>query len=149
MNTLSFPCFLSLDHVCCQSIYASENPLPVGSNVTLYSQAVVTTGVWMFETNLIVMIFPGSIIIHDTWRDRVSYNSTSSALTIKSLRLGDSGLYTLQTVNSFRGQLTLSVQGRNIFSFIFHVYTLTQLHAYVLQMHNEYSSVSKQNLLTC
>ncbi|GAA6229631.1 carcinoembryonic antigen-related cell adhesion molecule 5-like [Lates japonicus] len=98
------------DHVCCQSIYASENPLPVGSNVTLYSQAVVTTGVWMFETNLIVMIFPGSIIIRDTWRDRVSYNATNSALTIKSLRLGDSGLYTLQTVNSFHGQLTLSVQ---------------------------------------
>ncbi|KAE8289019.1 Carcinoembryonic antigen-related cell adhesion molecule 5 Carcinoembryonic antigen [Larimichthys crocea] len=42
-----------------QSIYASENPLPVGSNVTLFSQTSVTLGAWMFN-DIIVMITPSS-----------------------------------------------------------------------------------------
>ncbi|XP_042345094.1 carcinoembryonic antigen-related cell adhesion molecule 5-like [Plectropomus leopardus] len=91
-------------------IYASENPLPVGSTVTLFSQENVTTGAWLFDNDIIVIIFPGDQIIGDSWRARVTFNSTSSALTIRSLQLEDSGVYTLQAVNSFRAQLTLSVQ---------------------------------------
>ncbi|XP_051262576.1 carcinoembryonic antigen-related cell adhesion molecule 1 isoform X2 [Dicentrarchus labrax] len=93
-----------------QNIYASENPLPVGSNVTLFSRINVTTGAWMFNSNIIVMIFPGDRIIDDTWRERVIFNSTTSSLTIRSLQVEDSGLYTLQALNFFRSELTLSVQ---------------------------------------
>lgn len=93
-----------------QSIHASENPLPVGSNVTLFSETNVTSGAWMFNNNLIVMIFPGYTMISDTWRDRVTFNSFTSSLTIRSLQVSDSGLYTLQALNSFRAQLALSVQ---------------------------------------
>ncbi|XP_068568969.1 carcinoembryonic antigen-related cell adhesion molecule 5-like [Cebidichthys violaceus] len=93
-----------------QKIHASENPLPVGNNVTLFSQYNVTTGAWLFDNDIIVLIFSGNPVITNTWIDRVTFNSTFSSLTISSVQLEDSGLYTLQAVNSFRAQLTLSVQ---------------------------------------
>lgn len=92
------------------TIYASENPIPVGSEVTLFSQTPVTTGVWMFNNTMIVMIIPGTTIISNNWNNTVSFNSTTSSLTIRSLQLENSGLYTLQGANSFLAQLTLSVQ---------------------------------------
>lgn len=93
-----------------QSIYASENPLPVGSNVTLMSNSSVTMGAWLFNNNIIVMIVPGNTLIADAWTDRVTYNSTTSSLTIRYLQVADSGKYTLQDINSFPAELTLSVQ---------------------------------------
>ncbi|XP_075965820.1 cell adhesion molecule CEACAM5-like [Anarhichas minor] len=93
-----------------QKIHASENPLPVGSNVTLFSQDNVTVGAWLFDNDIIVLIFPGNTIITNNWINRVAFNPTFSSLTINSVQLEDSGLYTLQAVNSFRAQLTLSVQ---------------------------------------
>ncbi|XP_034466361.1 carcinoembryonic antigen-related cell adhesion molecule 1 [Hippoglossus hippoglossus] len=98
------------DRGSCQTIHASKNPVAVGSNVTLYSQTNVTQGVWMFENNIIVMFFAGNPIISDSWRDRVTYNSTTSSLAIRSLQLEDSGVYTLQAVNVFHAELTLSVR---------------------------------------
>lgn len=120
---LSVPCFLFVAPAYSQSIHASENPLPVGSNVTLFSPASVTTGAWMFNNNIIVMIFPGDKIITNTWNDRVTFNTTTSSLTIRSLQVENSGLYTLQALNLFRAQLTLSVQGKDHFM-TFHVYLL-------------------------
>ncbi|CAK6977090.1 hemicentin-1-like [Scomber scombrus] len=98
------------DHVCSQSIYASENPVPVGSNVTLFSSASVSTGSWKFGTDTIVFIFEGNALISNTWENRSIFNSTTSSLTLKSVQLEDSGLFTLQAFNSFSAQLTLSVQ---------------------------------------
>ncbi|KAK9514052.1 hypothetical protein VZT92_027541 [Zoarces viviparus] len=94
-----------------QRIYASENPLSVGSNVTLFSQDNVTTGAWLFDNNIVVLIFPGNTIIANNWIDRVAFNSTFSSLTISSVQLEDSGLWTLWAENYFPAQLlTLSVQ---------------------------------------
>lgn len=94
-----------------QMIYASENPLPVGSNVTLFSNVSVTTGIWLFDNDMIVLILPSNgSIISNTWSSRVTFNHTTASLTIRSLREEDSGVYTLQSVNAFRAQLTLSVQ---------------------------------------
>lgn len=109
-------CFwLFPDHVCSQSIYASENPVPVGSNVTLFSGASVSTGSWKFGTDTIIFIFEGKVFIPNTWENRVIFNSTTSSLTLKSVQMEDSGLFTLQALNYFTAQLTLSVQGKDHF----------------------------------
>ncbi|XP_037309138.2 carcinoembryonic antigen-related cell adhesion molecule 5-like [Pungitius pungitius] len=92
-----------------EALYASENPVPVGGNVTLYSQADVEAAVWMFETEIIVLMLQGNALITKNWTDRAILNSNSS-LTISSLQQNDSGLYTLVVVNSHRAQLTLTVQ---------------------------------------
>ncbi|KAF3839308.1 hypothetical protein F7725_018025 [Dissostichus mawsoni] len=95
-----------------QQIYASRNPLAVGSSVTLFSQNNVTAGAWIFDNNFIVFIAPGSVNIANSWKDRVTFNPTTSSLTITSVKLEDSGEYTLQALspNNFIYQLTLSVQ---------------------------------------
>lgn len=125
---LSVPCFLFLAPTYSQSIHASQNPLPVGSNVTLSSQANVVVGAWIFNSDIIVMIFPGGEIISNSWKDRIIFNSTSNdiSLTIRSVQSEDSGLFTLQAVNSFRAQLTLSVQGKTPLS----MFMLTFSHVY-------------------
>uniref|UniRef100_A0A3Q3LC98 CEA cell adhesion molecule 1 n=1 Tax=Mastacembelus armatus TaxID=205130 RepID=A0A3Q3LC98_9TELE len=92
------------------SIYASQNPIPVGSNVTIYSTASVTTGVWLFESTVIVISYPGTSIIANTWSNRITFNPTNSSLCIRSLGLNDSGVYTLDAVNLFNSKITLSVQ---------------------------------------
>lgn len=106
--------FLVLAPAYSQSIHASQNPLPVGSSVTLYSNSSVLAGAWMFNNDIIVMLFPGNEILSDQWINRVTFNSTTShsSLTIRSLQVADSGVYTLQALNLFRVQLVLSVQGK-------------------------------------
>lgn len=101
-----------------QSIHASANPLPVGSSVTLSSPASVSTGAWMFNSDIIVIIFPGNVVTSNIWKDRLTLNlgTNYSSLTIRSLQVEDSGIYTLEALNSFRAELTLSVQGKTILS---------------------------------
>lgn len=115
--------FLFLDYVCGQSLNVSVNPVPVGSNVTLYGPASINTGAWLFDNNIIVLIFPGNHIISNEWRRRVIFNSSMSSLTIKSVQLNYSGEYALEEVNSFDAQLTLSVQGEDQL-ITFHFYNL-------------------------
>lgn len=69
----------------------------------------------MFNNSLIVMIFPGNITIFDERKDRIMVNFTENhtSLTIKSLRLNDSGEYTLQGTNG-RFSVLLSVQGEDM-----------------------------------
>ncbi|XP_028436554.1 carcinoembryonic antigen-related cell adhesion molecule 5 [Perca flavescens] len=62
-------------------IYASVNPVPVGNNVTLFSELPVTIGAWMFNNEIIVMIFPGVPISNVTLRanatNLVEFNNTA------------------------------------------------------------------------
>lgn len=99
---------------CSESLQASQNPLAVGSNVTLSSNSSVSAGAWVFNNDIVVMIFGGGYIISDQWKDRVTFSSTSNqtSLAISSLQVADSGTYTLQALNLFRVQLQLSVQGK-------------------------------------
>ncbi len=146
---LSDPCFLFLAPAYSQNIYASENPVEVGSTVTLTSQTSVTTGVWMFKSDIIVIIYPGNAIIDNTWRNRVTVNSTTSSLTIRSLQVEDSGLYTLEEVNSFRAQLTLSVQGKDRL-ITFHAYSLPKCilnHSRSINTHMHVDTHSKSPVL--
>nr|XP_046254230.1 carcinoembryonic antigen-related cell adhesion molecule 1 [Scatophagus argus] len=94
------------------SIHASANPLPVGSDVTLFSHAEVTLGAWIFNNEIIAMIAGGKTFIFDSWTNRVTLNLSTNytSLTIRSLKVEDSGLYTLQKMNTSRADLKLSVQ---------------------------------------
>lgn len=58
------------------------------------------------------MFFPGNITIFDERKDRIMVNFTENhtSLTIKSLRLNDSGEYTLQGTKG-KFSIKLSVQG--------------------------------------
>lgn len=113
--------FVFLAPACSQSIRASQNPLPVGSSVTLFSNSSVSAGAWLFNNDIIVMIFGGGKIISDQWVNRVIYNSSvnHTSLAISSLQVADSGNYTLQAMNLFRIQLQLSVQGKMCLLFPF------------------------------
>ncbi|XP_051920948.1 carcinoembryonic antigen-related cell adhesion molecule 5-like [Hippocampus zosterae] len=100
----------STDRAGGQALSASENPIAVGKNVTLFSQNQVTTGAWLFNNNLVVIIIPGGAFPAADWTGRVLFNSTTSALTVMSVGLAESGTYTLQDVTSSASQLVLSVQ---------------------------------------
>lgn len=114
-----FTCFLFLDVTCSQTLYASENPVAVGNNVTLSSNYTVSSGGWLFNTRQIVIILNGRFAISKTWRDRVSFNQSTSSLTIHSVKLEDSGNYALQDlINEISSQLTLSVEGKRSLIFL-------------------------------
>nr|XP_057909090.1 carcinoembryonic antigen-related cell adhesion molecule 5-like [Doryrhamphus excisus] len=98
------------DDVHSQGLSASENPIPVGRNVTLSSLNQVTTGAWLFNNNIIVIIFPGNAVVATEWTGKVTYDTSTSSLTIMSLQVEDSGTYTLQDVGSNASQIVLSVQ---------------------------------------
>ncbi|XP_055359198.1 hemicentin-1-like [Betta splendens] len=91
-------------------IFTNVNPVSVGSNITLFSTRTVSQGAWLFNNDIIVFIASGASVITDKWISRVTYNSNSSSLTISSVTVSDSGVYTLNAINSFSAQLTLSVQ---------------------------------------
>ncbi|XP_043974050.1 carcinoembryonic antigen-related cell adhesion molecule 5-like isoform X1 [Gambusia affinis] len=98
------------DSVQSQTIHASENPLPVGKNVTIFSNTTVTLGTWTFNGNLQALIYPGGFSLSNAKRDRLIFNSSSSSLTIISAQLNDSGVYQLEQLDKFFVQLWLSVQ---------------------------------------
>lgn len=123
--SLFFFFFFSPAPVYSQSLHASRNPTPIGSNVTLYTQDSVTAGAWMFNNSLIAMIYPGNVIMFDEWENRVILNFTENytSLTITSLRLIDSGEYTLQK-DGGRFSVDLSVQGE-VMPTLFHPCSLS------------------------
>lgn len=115
---LLFFFFFFLAPVYSQILNASKNPVPVGSNTMLYIKDSVTTGAWIFNNSMIVMIYPGNAIISNNWTDRVTLNLTANhtSLTINALRLDDSGEYTLQTFQGISNvfSVQLSVQGESL-----------------------------------
>ncbi|XP_040020519.2 cell adhesion molecule CEACAM5 [Gasterosteus aculeatus] len=92
-----------------EKLIASQNPAPVGSDVTLFSPPNVKTLVWLFESDVIALTLNGGAIISDNWIPRVTLHSNSS-LTLNSVKQNDSGSYSLAVLNSSPVKLTLSVQ---------------------------------------
>uniref|UniRef100_A0A8C8C6X8 Ig-like domain-containing protein n=1 Tax=Oncorhynchus tshawytscha TaxID=74940 RepID=A0A8C8C6X8_ONCTS len=95
------------------------NPLAVGSNVTLnlVPQSPINIGTWSYETTTIVLFYPGGSIVSTSYQGRVSFIRSSSELSISSLQLNDSGLYTVQRMEPvLTAVVTLSVQGKELTS---------------------------------
>uniref|UniRef100_A0AAZ3Q0A8 Ig-like domain-containing protein n=1 Tax=Oncorhynchus tshawytscha TaxID=74940 RepID=A0AAZ3Q0A8_ONCTS len=96
-----------------QVVVPSMNPLAVGSNVTLnlVPESSINIGTWSYETTTIVLFYPGGSIVSTSYQDRVSFNRSSAELSISSLQLNDSGLYTVQRMEPvLTAVVTLSVQ---------------------------------------
>ncbi|CAB1333912.1 unnamed protein product [Coregonus sp. 'balchen'] len=81
-----------------QAVVPSMNPLAVGSNVTLnlVPQSPITIGTWSYETTVVVLFYPGGSSVRKMYQGRISFNRSSSELSISSLQLNDSGRYTVQ-----------------------------------------------------
>lgn len=109
---------LFVDHVHSQSI--SEMSRPVGSNMTLMSEVRVTAGMWTFNGEIIVLIYPGGYILTEPWKNRTMFHSNMSSLTINSLQTKDSGEYKLNELNILHVHVKVSVQGKDfpVFPFI-------------------------------
>uniref|UniRef100_A0A674BR66 Ig-like domain-containing protein n=1 Tax=Salmo trutta TaxID=8032 RepID=A0A674BR66_SALTR len=96
-----------------QVVVPSMNPLAVGSNVTLnlVPQSPINIGTWSYETTIIVLFYPGGSSVSTSYQGRVSFNRSSSELSISSLQLNDSGRYTVQGMEPvLKAVVTLSVQ---------------------------------------
>eukprot|EP00063_Salmo_salar_P081988 XP_014056823.1 PREDICTED: hemicentin-1-like [Salmo salar] len=96
-----------------QVVVPSMNPLAVGSNVTLnlVPQSPINVGTWSYETTIIVLFYPGGSSVSTSYQGRVSFNRFSSELSINSLQLNNSGLYTIQGMEPvLKAVVTLSVQ---------------------------------------
>ncbi|XP_064802262.1 hemicentin-1-like [Oncorhynchus masou masou] len=96
-----------------QVMVPSMNPLAVGSNVTLnlVPESPINIGTWSYETTTIVLFYPGGSIVSTSYQGRVSFNQSSAELSISSLQLNDSGLYTVQGMEPvLNAVVTLSVQ---------------------------------------
>ncbi|KAM8847150.1 carcinoembryonic antigen-related cell adhesion molecule 1 [Synchiropus picturatus] len=93
-----------------QMIHASQNPARLDSNITLSSTFVVTLGSWTFDSDILVIVYPGGANISAAWQDRVEYNPATSALTLRFVQLNDSGEYRLQQFNGHPARLQLEVQ---------------------------------------
>ncbi|XP_067094943.1 hemicentin-1-like [Osmerus mordax] len=93
-----------------QTIVASPNPAAVNSNVTLqvYPETSISGGMWFHESTYILQWYPGGSFVDPTWASRITFNSTSSALSIRSVQVADSGLYLIRGSMQLNG--TLSVQ---------------------------------------
>lgn len=102
-----------LDPVHSQIIHASENPVPLGNNVTIISNTTVTVGTWTFNNSLLTLIYPGGAILSNAKSGKLFFDSNTSSLTIISAQLADSGVYKLEQLDKFSVQLWLSVQGKN------------------------------------
>ncbi|TSZ83248.1 Hemicentin-1 [Bagarius yarrelli] len=95
------------------SLIASKNPLAVGENVTLTPNPSIniTAGSWLFDGNIMLFWYPDNFIVGDSYNGRVSFNSSTSQITLYSAQLSNSGLYVLQGMNpTVNARVTLSVQ---------------------------------------
>jgi len=102
--------------LCAVTLVPSQNPVAVGSNVTisLKDPIDITVGSWLFRSGTMFIwvtpyIFPGS-----SHQDGISLNISTYQLTLLSVTLNSSGLYVLEALspNSSRADITLDVQGK-------------------------------------
>lgn len=88
--------------------------MAVGRNVTftLNPPINITAGSWLFDGNILVFWYPGQFIVSDNYKGRLSFNSSTSQITLHSVQVSDSGPYVLQGMNpAVKVELRLSVQG--------------------------------------
>ncbi|KAJ8287729.1 hypothetical protein COCON_G00003880 [Conger conger] len=90
-------------------IRPSINPAPVGENVTFHISPLMQlkSGVWSFGSKTLVVWIGLEEQAADS---RASVNTTTGVLTLRSVTVGDSGLYKLQSLDpQFLAEASLTV----------------------------------------
>lgn len=99
------------------TLVPSQNPVVVGSNVTISLSDPINTalGSWLFGSSTLFIwsatnVFPGG-----SNQDGISLNITTYQLTLMSVTLKSSGIYVFQTFSpsSAKAEITLDVQGKS------------------------------------
>ncbi|XP_027003925.2 carcinoembryonic antigen-related cell adhesion molecule 5-like [Tachysurus fulvidraco] len=99
--------------VASQTLIPSANPLVVGGNVTLTLNPLmnISAGNWLFDGNILMLWYPDQFIVSDSYKERISFNSSTRQITLYSAQVSDSGLYVLQGLKpNVKAELILSVQ---------------------------------------
>lgn len=72
----------------------------------------IISGSWLLDGNILVFFYPDNVIVSDSYKERLSFNSSTSQLSLHSVQVNDSGLYVLQGMNpAVKAELNLTVQG--------------------------------------
>ncbi|XP_036435737.1 carcinoembryonic antigen-related cell adhesion molecule 5-like [Colossoma macropomum] len=111
-------CFISLliiyiTGVSTVTLVPSANPVAAGGNITLSVNPVISisAGTWLFQSSILAFWYPDNLMLGEGYAGRVSFNSSTLQLTLRSVQANDSGLYVLQGVSpSVRAEVTLSIQ---------------------------------------
>ncbi|RXN28129.1 carcinoembryonic antigen-related cell adhesion molecule 5-like isoform X1 [Labeo rohita] len=93
---------------------ASQNPVAVGSNVTItpYDTGNIAVGLWLFGPSTLFMWYPGGFEQGPGRQNGTELNISTYQLTISSVTLKNSGLYVLEAMSPIktRAVIALDVQ---------------------------------------
>ncbi|XP_064173084.1 carcinoembryonic antigen-related cell adhesion molecule 1 [Anguilla rostrata] len=90
----------------------SKNPVSVGENVTLelIPPTAVQSGLWLHDSESIVVAIQGAVVVTEGYRDRITFDAKTWALSLRNVTLADNGSYTMQGITpSFLVKTTLYV----------------------------------------
>ncbi|XP_026084499.1 carcinoembryonic antigen-related cell adhesion molecule 5-like isoform X1 [Carassius auratus] len=95
------------------SLVPSQNPVAVGSNVTISvnDTETITVGTWLFGPSILFFCYPGGVFTGSGHQNGTEFNSSTYQLTLTSVTLKNSGLYVLEALQpKASAQITLEVQ---------------------------------------
>ncbi|XP_059363641.1 hemicentin-1-like [Carassius carassius] len=95
------------------SLFPSQNPVAVGSNVTISvnDTETLTIGTWLFGPSILFLWYPGNVLTGSGHQNGTEFNSSTYQLTLTSVTLKNSGLYVLDALQpKVLAQITLEVQ---------------------------------------
>ncbi|XP_035279704.1 hemicentin-2-like [Anguilla anguilla] len=103
---------LKVQRLSALEVRISKNPVSVGENVTLelIPQTAVQSGLWIHDSESIVLAIQGVVQVTERYRDRITFDAKTWALSLRNVTLADNGSYTMQGITpSFLVKTTLYV----------------------------------------
>lgn len=72
----------------------------------------ISAGTWMLDGKVLVFWYPDTFIVSDSYKGQISFNLSTSQISVYSVQVNNSGLYVLQGMTPpVSAELKLSVQG--------------------------------------
>ncbi|XP_052474649.1 carcinoembryonic antigen-related cell adhesion molecule 5 isoform X4 [Carassius gibelio] len=95
------------------SLVPSQNPVAVGSNVTISvnDTETITVGTWLFGPSILFFWYPGGVLTGSGHQNGTEFNNSTYQLTLTSVTLKNSGLYVLEALQlKTQAKIALDVQ---------------------------------------